>query len=157
MPCNNALRLLFLRAEHPGGNSRDRPARDQPHRFRAQPILESGNHRTFPCRERRKPHVSDLLGCFRRAPRVVALPRNLKKFRLRGTGTKRANADAVLPHLFRQALGKMQIKRLRRGIRRDVRHRLKRRRGSHDQDIPAAARNHSGQVEMRHSARPPSH
>ena len=104
----------------------------------------------FPRRKRRKPHVSDLLGGFRRAPRVIALPRNLKKLRLRGTGTERANADAVLPHLFREALGKMQIKRLSRGIGRDVGHRLKRGRGGHDQDVPAAARNHAGQVEMRH-------
>ena len=103
----------------------------------------------FPRRQRRKPHVSDLLRGFRRAPRVIALPGNLKKFRLRGAGTERANADSVLPHFFRQAFGKVQIKRFRRGVRRDVGHRLKRRRGSHDQDVPAAARNHSGQVEMR--------
>jgi hypothetical protein len=42
--CNEALRLLFLRAEYPGRDSRDHPARDKPHRFRAQPILEAGNH-----------------------------------------------------------------------------------------------------------------
>ena len=104
----------------------------------------------FSRRQRRKPHVRDFLRRFRRAPRVVALPGNLKKFRLRGTGTQRANADAVLPHFFRQSFGKLQIETLRRRVRRDVGHRLKRRRRGHDQDVPAAARDHAGQVKMRH-------
>ena len=82
---NKPLRLLFLRTEYPGGNSRNSSPRNKPYGFRAQPIRETRNHRTFPRRERRKTHVSDLLRRLRSAARVVALPGNLKKFRGRRT------------------------------------------------------------------------
>jgi hypothetical protein len=79
---NRALHLVLLRAEDPGGNSRYCTAWNYPNGFRTEPILEARNHRSLPGRERRKPHVSDLLCCFRRPPRVIALPRNLKKLGL---------------------------------------------------------------------------
>ena len=50
--CDEALRLLFLWTEYSAGNSRDHTAGNKPHGFRAQPILEAGNHRTFSRSER---------------------------------------------------------------------------------------------------------
>ena len=41
------------------------------------------------------------------------------------------------PHLFRQPFGKKQIERFRRGVGRNVRHRLKRCRGRQNQNVSA--------------------
>src|SRR5579864_992301 len=79
----SSRRSFFLRAEHSSRDARYHLARREANAFRAQPVGESGNHRTLSCRETAQPHASDLLGGFLRAPRVVALPGNLEEFTLR--------------------------------------------------------------------------
>src|SRR6266478_3803763 len=142
-------RSFFFGAKQSSRDARDHGARDEPHALGAQPIGESGNHRTLPCRKCTEAHARDFLGRLLWTPRVMALAGNFEKFAFRRSGAERADANSVMPHLLGKAFGKLQIKRFCRGVRRDVGHRLKRRRRSKDQNVSTAAGYHPRKIKMR--------
>src|SRR4030088_454860 len=106
---SNRLSFFFW-AKQPSRDARDHRARRETHGFGAQPIGEAGDDRTLPGHERTESHACYFLGRLLRTPRVVALAGDFKKFALRRSRAKRADANSVLPHFFSEAFGKLQIK-----------------------------------------------
>src|SRR5882762_1383383 len=100
VPVISNRRSFFLWAEQSSRDARDHRARREPHGFGAQPICESGDYGTFPCRKRTESHARDFLSRFLRTPRVVALAGYIEEFAFRRSGAKRADANSVMPHLL---------------------------------------------------------